>query len=60
MPVFLSEFAGNPHNGTSFEASSVGYELSKVRVISLIELVFDDYALVSAQIAGQDVYGKIT
>ena len=60
MPVFLSELAGNPNNCTGIEARSVSYELSKVLVVGLIELVFDDYALVSAQIAGQDVYGKIT
>ncbi len=60
LPVFLSEFAGNPYNYTGLEACSVGYQLSKMRVVGLIELVFDDHALVTAQISGQNVHGKIT
>jgi hypothetical protein len=31
-----------------------------MRVVGLIELVFDNHALVSAQISGQNVHGKIT
>jgi hypothetical protein len=53
--VVLCESCGDPHDGGGLKAGRIGYELSKVRMISALELVFDQDPLVSINILTEQV-----
>ena len=43
--MFISDWDGDPDDGDSFEARCVGEQLAEVFVVSLLQLILDQYPL---------------